>query len=89
MMHFVSDWVLTQQSPGSLKDVIQVLGFLIFNSVRQKFNPAPATNKIALPARIALFAFVALADVMAFSRFLPRAIRSRLAELRLPYRSFC
>jgi hypothetical protein len=42
-----------------------------------------------LPARIALFGSVALADVMAFSRFLPRAIRLRLAELRLPYRSFC
>jgi hypothetical protein len=42
-----------------------------------------------LPARIALFGSVALADVMAFSRFLPCAIRSRLAELRLPYRSFC
>ena len=52
-------------------------------------NPAPATNKINLPARIALFGSVALADVMAFSRFLPFAIRLRLAELRLPYRSFC
>ena len=52
-------------------------------------NPAPATNKINLPARIALFGSVALADVMAFSRFLPCAIRLRLAELRLPYRSFC
>jgi hypothetical protein len=41
------------------------------------------------PARIALIGFVALADVMACSRFLPCAIRSRLAELRLRYRSFC
>jgi len=57
--------------------------------VRHRLNPAPATNKINLPARTVLFGSVALADVMAFSRFLPRAIRLRLAELRLPYRSFC
>lgn len=44
----MSDLVLMQQSPGSLKDVIQVLGCCIFNRVRQKFNPAPATKKILI-----------------------------------------
>lgn len=57
--------------------------------VRHRLNPAPATNPINLPARIALYGFVTLADVIVLVGFLPCAIRSRLAELHLPYLSFC
>jgi hypothetical protein len=52
-------------------------------------NPAPATNPINLPARIALNGFVALADVIGLVGFLPCAIRLRLVDLQLPYLSFC
>ena len=57
--------------------------------VRHRLNPVPATNPINLPARIALYGFVTLADVIDLVGFLPCAIRSRLVELQLPYLSFC